>query len=104
MNSTYYEGSQSNSYSLTKVFGWLFYAILLTAVTAFGIPYLLVAINAVDAYYPILITGLVAIFILSFIGQFIIARTQSKPLAITIYSLYAIAMGTWISPLVIFMI
>lgn len=45
MNSTYYEGSQSNSYSLTKVFGWLFYAILLTAVTAFGIPYLLVAIN-----------------------------------------------------------
>lgn len=101
MNSTYYEGSQSNSYSLTKVFGWLFYAILLTAVTAFGIPYLLVAINAVEAYYPILITGLVAIFILSFIGQFIIARTQSKPLAITIYSLYAIAMGTWISPLVI---
>lgn len=102
-NSNYYSSYSSNvtSYAMPKVFAWMFYAILLTAVTALGLPYLLVALNAVELYGPITFVGLIAVFILSFVSNMVIARTQSKPLAITMFSLFAIGMGTWISPLII---
>ena len=101
MSTVYYSDSNTNTYSMTKVFGWMFYAILLTAVTAFGLPYLLVALNATELYVPILIGGVIAVFILCFLGQFLIARAKSKVTAITIFSLFAVAMGTWISTLMI---
>ena len=101
MSTVYYSDSNTNTYSMTKVFGWMFYAILLTAATAFGLPYLLVALNATELYIPILIGGVIAVFILCFLGQFLIARAKSKATAITIFSLFAVAMGTWISPLMI---
>lgn len=101
MPATYYEESYSSTYSLTKVFAWLFYAILLTGITCIGLPYLLVYMNAVNAYFGIMMGGIIAVFILSFLGQMIIARTKSKPVAIVVYSLFAISMGIWISPLTI---
>lgn len=101
METTYYSTESTSSFTMTKVFGWMFYAILLTALTAFGLPYLLVAINQTELYGGILIAGLIAVFVLSFIGQFVIARAKSKPVAISIFSLFAVAMGIWISPLVI---
>ena len=101
MASTYYSEVDSSSNSMTKVFGWMFLAILVTAATAFGLPYFLVAINATEAYYPVLIGGVIATVILSFVGQFVIARAQSKAVAITVFLLFAAAMGIWISPLVI---
>ena len=101
MSTLYYSQSQDKSYSMSKVFGWMFFAILLTAITAFGLPYLLVSLNASDLYYPIMIGGLIAVFVLTFIGQFVIAKTRSKALAITIFSLFAISMGIWVSPLIL---
>lgn len=101
MPSTYYEDTRATTYSMTRVFGWMFYAILLTAVAAFGLYYGLLALDRLDLYYPILIAGLVAVVVLSFAGQLVIGRTRSKPVAITVFSLFAVAMGIWISPLVI---
>ena len=101
MSTLYYSQSQDKSYSMSKVFGWMFFAILLTAITAFGLPYLLVSLNACDLYNPIMIGGLIAVFVLTFIGQFVIAKTRSKALAITIFSLFAISMGIWVSPLIL---
>lgn len=97
MSTVYYSDSSTNTYSMTKVFGWMFYAILLTAVTAFGLPYLLVALNATDLYLPILIGGIIAVLVLCFLGRFIIANAKSKVTAVTVFSLFAIAMGTMIS-------
>lgn len=101
MSTIYYENSNTSTNTMTKVFGWLFYAILLTAITSFGLPYLLVNINATDMYSTILLVGVIAVCLLSFVGNFIIARTRSKATAITVYSLFAISMGVWISPLII---
>lgn len=101
METTYYSAENTSSFTMTKVFGWMFYAILLTAVTAFGLPYLLVAIGQTQLYAGLVIAGLIAVFILSFVGQFVIARARSKPVAIIVFSLFSVAMGIWISPLVI---
>ena len=101
MSTVYYSQTGYRSYSMAKVFGWMFFAILLTAITAFGLPYFLVSFNASDLYYPIMIGGLIAVFVLSFIGQLVIAKTRSKVLAISIFSLFAISMGIWISPLIL---
>lgn len=101
MSSLYYEQTQTSSYSMSKVFGWMFYAILITALTAFGLPYALVALNITSAYYGIMIGGLIALVILSFVGNFIIASTKSKPVAITIFTLFSISMGIWISPIIL---
>ena len=101
MSTLYYSQSSNKTYSMSRVFGWMFFAILLTAITAFGLPYLLVGLNADNLYYPIMIGGLISVFILTFVGQFIIAKTRSKILAITIFSLFAISMGIWVSPLVL---
>ena len=96
-----YGNSNTSTYTMSKVFGWLFYAILLTAVTSVGLPFLLAAINAVELYSTITFVGLIVVFILSFASTIVIARTQSKAVAITMFSLFAVAMGTWISPLII---
>lgn len=101
MESTYYSTSSTSSFTMSKVFGWMFYAILLTALTSLGLPYLLVYLNATEIYGGILIVGLISVFLLSFLGQFIISRAKSKATAITVFSLFAVAMGIWISPLVI---
>ena len=61
----------------------------------------MLSLGAIDTYYIVLSIGLVAVLILSFVGNLVIARTKSKPLAITVFCLFAIAMGIWISPLVV---
>lgn len=93
--------AESSSFTMTKVFGWMFLAILITAAVSIGLPYGLLVVGAGDAYYGILIAGLIAVIILSFVGSFVIAKTKSKPLAITVFCLFAVAMGIWISPLVV---
>ena len=74
---------------------------MITAGVSIGLPYGLLSLDAIDAYYIVLSIGLVAVLILSFVGNLVIARTKSKPLAITVFCLFAIAMGIWISPLVV---
>ena len=101
MQDTYYYGTQVKSYSMSKVFGWMFYAILLTAITSIGLPYILYTTASEYLYNGFLIGGLIATFVLTFIGQFVMLRTKSKVLAITIFSLFAISMGIWISPLIL---
>ncbi len=101
METRYYDDTRSSSYSMTKVFGWMFYAILITAIVCIGLPYLLVAVHAENLYNGILIGGLIAVFLLSFLGQFIIANAKSKISAISVFTLFAIAMGIWISPLAV---
>ena len=93
--------TESSAFTMTKVFGWMFLAILITAGVSIGLPYGLLSLGAIDAYYIVLSIGLVAVLILSFVGNLVIARTKSKPLAITVFCLFAIAMGIWISPLVV---
>lgn len=93
--------TESSAFTMTKVFGWMFLAILITAGVSIGLTYGLLSLGAIDAYYIVLSIGLVAVLILSFLGNLVIARTKSKPLAITVFCLFAIAMGIWISPLVV---
>ena len=102
-NSSYYSTNTgiSSTISMAKVFGWMFIAILLTAGTAIGLPYLLIALNAAQYYGIITFIAAIAVFILSFVGTAVIARTNSKPLAIGMFALFAVGMGTWISPLII---
>lgn len=97
----YYTDSRNSTYTMTKVFGWIFYAILITAITAFALPYGLIYFGAEQLFFPILVIGLIGILVLSFAGQIIISRTRSKPLAITIFTLFAVMMGIWIAPLVV---
>ncbi|MFR7846010.1 MAG: hypothetical protein ACLU20_08270 [Thomasclavelia spiroformis] len=63
--------AESSSFTMTKVFGWMFLAILITAAVSIGLPYGLLAVGAGDAYYGILIAGLIAVIILSFVGSFV---------------------------------
>ena len=82
--------TESSAFTMTKVFGWMFLAILITAGVSIGLPYGLLSLGAIDAYYIVLSIGLVAVLILSFLGNLVIARTKSKPLAITVFCLFAI--------------
>lgn len=102
MSTIYYDESKSSSYSMAKVFGWMFYAILLTAVTSIGVPFILATTGNENLYFTLLIVGLVGVFILSFVTQFVIASSKSKGVAITVFSLFAICMGLWISPVILF--
>lgn len=104
MNSySYYQSEQkidSNS-SMAKVFGWLFFAILLTALTSVGVPLLLNAIGAVDSYGTLVFVSAIVLILLSFLGNYIIATSRSKPVVITVFSLYSISMGMGISPVIL---
>ena len=101
MNTTYYENSQYRTYSMSGVFGWMFFAILLTAITSFGLPYLLVSLDVPELYYAFLIGGLIAVLVLTFVGRWIMVSTKSPVIAVLIFSLYSISMGVWISPLIL---
>ena len=86
MSTIYYDESKSSSYSMSKVFGWMFYAILLTAVTSIGVPFILATTGNENLYFTLLIVGLVGVFILSFVTQYVIASSKSKGVAITVFS------------------
>ena len=58
--------TESSAFTMTKVFGWMFLAILITAGVSIGLPYGLLSLGAIDAYYIVLSIGLVAVLILSF--------------------------------------
>ena len=58
--------TESSAFTMTKVFGWMFLAILITAGVSIGLPYGLLSLGAIDAYYIVLSIGLFAVLILSF--------------------------------------
>lgn len=101
MERTYYSYSSGSTYSMSKVFGWMFYAILITALTSLGVPYLLVYFGVPELYNPLLFIGLISVFILCFVAQRIIMTSRTKATPIVVFTLFAVSMGLWISPLVI---
>lgn len=101
MERTYYSYSSGSTYSMSKVFGWMFYAILITALTSLGVPYLLVYFGVPELYNPLLFIGLISVFILCFVAQRIIMTSRIKATPIVVFTLFAVSMGLWISPLVI---
>lgn len=99
----YYENSTSNSsYSMYKVFGWMFYAIILTAIAAFGVPLLIASMGGtLDTLNGVILVASIVVLVLSFATPTITMKTKSSATAVGIFSLFAIAMGTMISYVVI---
>ncbi len=97
-----YASFSVSSSSIAKVFGWMFYGLLLTFGTAFGL-YLLAGyeIIAAETYLIVLAVSAVSYLIFSFIAIFIMAGTQNKIVSTVIYSIYALLLGTVLSSIFI---
>ncbi len=93
-----YESFEVTQVTMTKVFGWMFYGLLLTFGSALGL--YLSACNgliSVDAYFMVIGIAAVSYFIYSFIAIFAMARTKSKTTSIVLYSIYALLLGALLS-------
>ena len=96
----YYYSEQTKSASLTKVFGYMFLGLLVSALSAIGIYYMLVS-GAIDtnSYLSITIISSIALIILIFVTQFFCLKNKKGGLLV--YSLYALSMGILLSSLML---
>ena len=99
-NSYSYEQSTTKQASLAKVFVYMFIGLLITAVSAIGIFYL-IAKNIIDleAYFGLIIISSIAVLILVFVSQFYCLKNKKG--GFVTYALYAISMGILLSSLMI---
>lgn len=97
-----YASFSVSSSSVTKVFGWMFYGLLLTFGTALGL-YLSAGYGVIsaDAYLTVLAVSAMSYLVFSFIAIFVMARTQNKTTSIIIYSIYALLLGIVLSSIFI---
>lgn len=88
---------KTNSYSLTKVFGYMFLGLLLTAGVAFGLFYLLLnSTLSVEAYYGLTIVSSIGILAISILTHVFLLRNNAKGGLIT-YVIYSLMMGILLS-------
>lgn len=92
--------SQTNEFSLAKVFGWLFMALGVTALSAYGFAALLSSgIISPDIYLYVMIGAIVFMFIETFVIQYRVLK-DNKSLTIP-FVIYAITMGLMMSSIVL---
>lgn len=87
----------SNS-SIAGVFGYMFLGLLITFAVAFG--FFMAAANEIipiEAFMTTIFISLFAYIILTFVGTFVMARTQNKVTSIVMYSLYCAVLGLVLS-------
>ncbi len=92
--------SQSTSFSLAKVFGWLFLALGITAASAYGF-FALISTGLIspEAYLIVMVVAIVAMFIETIVIQFRVIRSN-KSLVVP-YIIYALSMGLLMSSIVL---
>lgn len=97
-----YSAFEVDSLGVVKVFGWLFYGLLLTFVTA-GTTFLLArnGVISADTYVGLLIASSIIYIIFSFVAIFAMSLTKSKTVSIVIYSIYSLVLGIVLSSLFI---
>ena len=97
-NSGKYQSFSISNSTVVGVFGWMFYGLLLTAISSFGL-FLLAAneIIPLDTFMTIMVIALIAYIVLTFVSVFVMSRTESKVTALIMFSLYAITLGCALS-------
>lgn len=92
--------SQSSSFSLAKVFGWLFLALGITAASAYGFFALInTGIISPQAYLIVMAVAIVAMFIETIVIQLRVIRSNKS--LIVPYIIYALSMGLLMSSIVL---
>lgn len=92
-----YATTYGSTFSLTKVFSWMFVALLITAATAIGLPYLLVGLGLESFYYPMMIVSSILSIVLIFMMSFkAFSKSGSKSIG-TCFIIYSISMGVMLS-------
>ena len=97
----YYDATmeRSSSFSLSKVFGWLFMAMGITAVTAYGFAFLFMSnLISGEAVAGIMIAAILLMFIETFVIQYRVIR-NNKSLMIP-YIVYSLTMGVMLSTVI----
>ncbi len=90
----------SSSFSLAKVFGWLFLAMAITAASAYGFAWLLMSgLISADAFLMVMIAAIVLMFVETFVMQFRVIR-NNKSLVVP-YIIYALSMGLMLSTVIV---
>ena len=98
----YYDATieRSTTFSISKIFGWLFMAMGITAVTACGFALLLMTdFISPNAYAIIMIIAVLLMFIETFVMQYRVLRNKKS--LILPFIIYSITMGLMLSTLVI---
>lgn len=98
-----YASFSVSSSSIAGVFGWMFYGLLLTFATAFGL-YLAAcnSIISVDSYLKIMTISSIAYIVYAFAAIFLMAKIQSKIGSVITYSIYALLFGAMLSSIFIY--
>ena len=93
---SYYSYDQTKNNSLAKVFGYMFLGLLATALSAYGLFYLLISgtIN-IGSYGGLTIIAAIALIILIFVSQYYCLKNKSG--GFVTYILYALCMGVLLS-------
>lgn len=100
MGNYYYTSEQTRTNSIVKVFGYMFLGLLVTALSAIGIYYLLISGTvSFNSYGIITIISSISLIILIFVTQFYCLKNKSGGLFV--YSLYALCMGILMSSLML---
>ena len=100
MENYYYSTESTRSVSLVKVFGYMFLGLLISALSAIGVYYLLLTgVINLNSYGGITIISSIALIILVFVAQFYCLKNKTGGLVV--YSLYALTMGILLSSFMI---
>lgn len=97
----YYDATleKSEAFSITKVFGWLFMALGITAAVAFGLAWLLLSrIISEEGYTMLMIAAIILMFVETFVIHIRLARNKKSLLVPFI--IYSASMGIMLSTLV----
>lgn len=97
----YYDATveRSSSFSLSKVFGWLFMAMGITAVSAYGFAFLFMSnLISGEAVAGIMIAAILLMFVETFVIQYRVLR-NNKSLLIP-YIIYSLTMGVMLSTVI----
>ncbi len=96
----YYSYQSTSSFSLTKVFAYMFLGLLVSAVSSIGIYYLLISgvINP-NLYMALTIISSISLIVLIFISQWYCIKNKKGGLLT--YCLYALTMGILLSSLML---
>lgn len=103
MNRTHtYESFKVSNSSIVGVFGWMFYGLLLTALSAVGL-FLLAGYGVIsaDLYLTITLVSSVVYLIYSFVAVFFMGMARKKTTSVVIYSIYALLLGLVLSSILV---
>lgn len=97
---TYYSYDQTRNNSLTKVFGYMFFGLLVTALSAYGLFYLLISgAVSIGSYGGLTLIAAIGLFVLIFVSQYYCLKNKRG--GFLTYVLYALCMGILLSSIML---